>query len=89
MTNTKATQLDDNPALEAIRARARGANINEQTLLATDYLNHFNEIVMTLEMIPDMSELLEEAQTWLPKGYREHLGDSTPSWEADAPRIMG
>ncbi len=56
---------------------------------ATDYLNHFNEIVMTLEMIPDMSELLEEAQTWLPKGYREHLGDSTPSWEADAPRIMG
>ena len=63
--------------LAEVRARVRGTNINEQTLLATDYLNHFNEIVMTLEMIPDMPELLEEAQAWRPKGYQEHFGDST------------
>ncbi|MBM3566696.1 MAG: hypothetical protein FJX42_11365, partial [Alphaproteobacteria bacterium] len=25
--------------------RARGTNVNDQTLLATDYLNHFNEVV--------------------------------------------
>jgi hypothetical protein len=63
--------------LAEMRARAEGTNINQQTLLATDYLNHFNEIVMTLEMIPDMPELLEEAQAWRPKGYREHFAEST------------
>ena len=43
----------------------RGKNINETTLLATDYLNHFNEIIMVLELVPDMPECLEEAQTQL------------------------
>ncbi len=28
------------------RDKVRGTNISEKTLLATDYLNHFNEIVM-------------------------------------------
>ena len=32
---------------------------------------------MTMEMIPDMPELHDEAQAWRPKGYREHFGDST------------
>jgi len=72
----KVEANEDVAGLAETRARVRGTNINEQTLLATDYLNHFNEIVMTLEMIPDMPELLEEAQAWRPKGYREHFGDS-------------
>ncbi|MDP6429613.1 MAG: hypothetical protein QGH73_14570 [Rhodospirillales bacterium] len=74
MTKTKNIGSDDDPA--AIRARARGANINEQTLLATDYLNHFNEIVMTLEMVPDFPDLLDEAREWRPKSYTEHFRDS-------------
>jgi hypothetical protein len=61
----------------AYQEKVRDTNINEQTLLATDYLNHFNEIVMTLEMIPDMPELLEDAREWQPKGYQAHLLDST------------
>ncbi len=61
----------------AFQEKVRGTNINEQTLLATDYLNHFNEIVMTLEMIPDMPELLEDAKEWHPKSYQDHLLDST------------
>jgi len=65
---------DEYPAL---RARAEGTNVNEQTLLATDYLNHFNELVMTLEMLADMPELLEEAKAWEPKDYKEHFRDST------------
>jgi hypothetical protein len=32
----------------AMRARVRDTNISETTLLATDYLNHFNEVVMML-----------------------------------------
>ena len=60
----------------ACQEKVRGTNINEQTLLATDYLNHFNEIIMTLEMIPDMPELLEEAKEWHPKTYQEHFQGS-------------
>ena len=55
----------------------RSTNVNEQTLLATDYLNHFNEVVMTLEMLADMPELLEEAKEWAPKPYKDHFRDST------------
>jgi hypothetical protein len=61
----------------AFQEKVRDTNINELTLLATDYLNHFNEIVMTLEMIPDMPELLEDAKEWQPKGYQEHMLEST------------
>ncbi|MTJ83979.1 MAG: hypothetical protein F8N37_23585 [Telmatospirillum sp.] len=56
--------------------KVAGTNINPQTLLATDYLNHFNEIVMMLEMIPDMVECLEDAQAWQPKSYQDHFRDS-------------
>ena len=59
-----------------ICSRAEGTNINPQTLLATDYLNHFNEIIMMLEMIPDMTECFEEASAWAPKSYQDHFRDS-------------
>jgi hypothetical protein len=49
----------------AYQEKVRDTNINEQTLLATDYLNHFNEIVMLLEMVPDMPEMLEDAKECL------------------------
>lgn len=60
----------------AYQEKVRGTNINEQTLLATDYLNHFNEIVMMLEMIPDMPDCLDEAKEWRPKTYQDHFRDS-------------
>ena len=56
--------------------RAEGTNIHPQTLLATDYLNHFNEIVMLMEMIPDMPDCFEDVQAWQPKGYQDHFRDS-------------
>lgn len=58
------------------RQKVKGTNINEQSLLATDYLNHFNEIVMLLELIPDMPEFLDDAKEWSPKSYQEHFRDS-------------
>jgi len=60
----------------AFSAKAVGTNINPQTLLATDYLNHFNEIVMMLGMIPDIPDCLEDAQAWEPKSYQDHFRDS-------------
>lgn len=60
----------------AWRDRVRGTNISEKTLLATDYLNHFNEIVMLIEMIPDMPDMAEDCYAWVPKSYQEHFRDS-------------
>ena len=58
---------------EARAAQLRAANINPRTGLATDYLNHFNEAVMLLEMIPDIPECAEDFLEWHPLTYAEHF----------------
>lgn len=60
-----------------MRVRVRGTNINDKSLLATDYLNHFNEVVMMLDLVPEMPECLDEVKAWQPKGYKDHFRDST------------
>jgi hypothetical protein len=57
-------------------ARLVAANINPRTGLATDYLNHFNEAIMLLEMIPDMPECAEDFLKWRPLSYSEHFSAS-------------
>ncbi|KPG01433.1 hypothetical protein IP86_04030 [Rhodopseudomonas sp. AAP120] len=54
-------------------AELSAANINPKTGLATDYLNHFNEAIMLLEMIPDMPECSEDFLGWQPLSYAEHF----------------
>src|SRR5437879_1736981 len=61
------------PDEEARAARLRAANINPRSGLATDYLNHFNEAIMLLEMVPDMPECAEDFLTWSPLTYTEHF----------------
>lgn len=61
------------PDAKARAAQLRAANINPRTGLATDYLNHFNEAIMLLEMIPDMPECAEDFLDWHPLSYREHF----------------
>jgi hypothetical protein len=61
------------PGKEARAAQLRAANINPRTGLATDYLNHFNEAIMLLEMIPDMPECAEDFLGWRPLSYSEHF----------------
>src|SRR5580692_2380293 len=61
------------PDQAARAARLRAANINPRTGLATDYLNHFNEAIMLLEMIPDMPECSEDFLQWHPLSYAEHF----------------
>ncbi|MGD1879828.1 MAG: hypothetical protein ACFB13_20280 [Kiloniellaceae bacterium] len=58
------------------RLLVKGKNINQNTLLATDYLNHFNEIIMLLEMVPSMPECYDDAAEWQPKSYAQHFRDS-------------
>src|SRR3981081_4460823 len=64
------------PKDEARVARLRAANINPRTGLATDYLNHFNEAIMLLEMIPDMPNCAEDFLSWQALSYREHFAAS-------------
>jgi hypothetical protein len=57
----------------ASAAELMAANINPRTRLATDYLNHFNEAIMLLELIPDMPDCYELFLEWEPLSYAEHF----------------
>ena len=56
--------------------RFDGTNINPVTLLATDYLNHFNEAIMLLELLPAAPECKEDFLAWRPMSYCEHFAAS-------------
>src|SRR5438874_5060006 len=85
------------PEAEARAVRLRAANINPPTGLATDYLNHFNEAIMLLEMIPDMPECAEDFLTLSPLSYVEHFWASNfkardlaiEAYELADPKIRG
>ena len=67
-------QAFDEP-IDAWRDLVRGTNINEESLLATDYLNHFSEVLMLVEMVPDMPDMLDEIREWRCKSYKEHFAN--------------
>ncbi|RMF67143.1 MAG: hypothetical protein D6740_12245 [Alphaproteobacteria bacterium] len=56
-----------------LRRQLAGTNIDENSFLATDYLNHFNEVIMLLEMAAEMPDIMEEAWDWQPISYAEHF----------------
>jgi hypothetical protein len=64
---------ESTPEAQARAAELKAANINPRTGLATDYLNHFNEAVMLLEMIPDVPDCAEDFLQWRPLSYPEHF----------------
>jgi hypothetical protein len=57
-------------------ARLNAANINPKTGLATDYLNHFNEAIMLLDILPNTPECIVELIGWEPLTYEEHFAAS-------------
>jgi hypothetical protein len=63
--------------LRVDRARLIEANINPVTGLATDYLNHFNEAIMMLELAPQVPECIDDFCAWRPLGYCEHFAASS------------
>jgi hypothetical protein len=59
------------------RSHVPGTNINEATLIASDYLNHFHELVMLLEAIgAEPKEFADDLLSWRPLTYEEHFSDS-------------
>ncbi len=59
------------------RSHIPGTNINESTLLASDYLNHFHELVMLFEAISTEPEgFAQDLLCWRPLTYEEHFAES-------------
>jgi len=59
------------------RSHVPGTNINEATLIASDYLNHFHELVMLLEAIgSEPKEFADDLLSWRPLTYEEHFSAS-------------
>lgn len=74
---TLSVAIEPAAGLGVERARLLEANINPGTGLATDYLNHFNEAIMMLELAPQMPECLDDFCAWRPLSYCEHFAAST------------
>lgn len=59
------------------RSHIPGTNINESTLLASDYLNHFHELVMLLEALSSEPDAFaDDLLAWRPLTYEEHFTQS-------------
>jgi hypothetical protein len=67
----EALQADDRAGNGAVALA--DANINPATGLATDYLNHFNEAIMLLEMLASCPDCREDLFAWQPMSYRQHF----------------
>jgi hypothetical protein len=74
-----------------------GANVNPKTGLATDYLNHFNEVAMLVDMLPAMPDMAEDILAWRPRGYAAHFfatgysgaAVAAAAYEAADPAVRG
>ncbi|MEM7399388.1 MAG: hypothetical protein AAGF48_07465 [Pseudomonadota bacterium] len=60
-----------------LRSHVPGTNINNQTFLASDYLNQFHELAMLLEALPvDPSTFSSDLHQWHAVDYEEHFNRS-------------
>jgi hypothetical protein len=59
--------------LAELRNEFLGANINPYTGLSTDYLNHFNEMVMMLDLYPSSPDLKPDILDWKVLSYLDHF----------------
>jgi hypothetical protein len=55
------------------KEKLAGTHISPETLLATDYLNHFNEVIMLINMVADIPDVLDDLRQWHFKTYAEHF----------------
>lgn len=72
-----ASNTEREARYQELSRKAVGSNVNDKTLLATDYMNHINEIVMLMELVPDAPECLEDCKAWQPVAYQDHFRNSS------------
>lgn len=63
-----------------LRGRLADTPIHPRSLLATDYLNHFNEPAMLLDILADCPESIEDLAAWKPLSYADHFRASGLSY---------
>lgn len=73
---TRSVAANEQPQLDFDPDTLRAANINPETFLATDYLNHYNEVLMLIEMLGSLPESFDDIMNWKPLGYREYFVQS-------------
>ena len=72
----RSASRDDRDAPgDSLTARAASL-VNPASGLANDYLNIFNELIMLLEMAPDMPDMLDDIFGWRPKSYVDYFRSS-------------
>lgn len=49
------------------------ANVNPATGFTTNYLNHYVEILLLLEILPDMPDCIYNIREWKPVSYRDYI----------------
>lgn len=74
---TRESRSSSGTPFSAPAAELMAANIHPTTGLATDYLNHFNEITMLMDLLPSMPEVIDDIRHWRPVSYVEHFARST------------
>lgn len=73
MNVAPAAVPDTQARLAELRHQFVGANINPYTGLSTDYLNHFNEMVMMLELYSTSPDLKQDILDWKILSYVDHF----------------
>jgi hypothetical protein len=73
MLSASPAASDQAIALANLRDALLAANINPKTGLSTDYLNHFNEMVMMIELYPSAPDIKDEILSWRTLNYRGHF----------------
>jgi hypothetical protein len=54
--------------------------LHPQSRMSNDFLNHYNELVMLLEMLPGMPDCFADIDAWTPKSYISHFEGSGLHW---------
>jgi hypothetical protein len=65
------------PAVHARRKETDRDVLVEGAALSTDYLNHYGEALMLIEMAVMDLTIIEDLRAWRPKTYREHFAISS------------
>lgn len=76
MQASRTGERSDGIAADLSPASLAAANIHPDTRLATDYLNHFNEVVMLVDMLPVMPDCAPDVVAWEPCSYEDHFRNS-------------
>jgi hypothetical protein len=66
-------QIPVTDKFEEYQQKVAGTNIDQRSLLSTDYFNTFNSVVMLLDMLPEVPDLLEEIEQWQFFDYAAHF----------------